>query len=1062
MRTERSIAEAIEVRTRRQREIEARCMKLEPPLLPNVLQHIPAFKASIMIAIPLNEQAWDNLLPKILEQRKEAEEKERVKLQGQMQFQKQLEEKKAFDALQKELKEKNEREWEEVQAPVKAKLDHYASEIINHWLARIPAHQHPSINKESALRFAPEVLVQVRQRFYDENPYTPQDPNHIITLDPSTPDGAATLKTPTGKRLLLENMKYVFDTKIKPITDQVRKELFLCSGCENNPKLYSFEGVIQHYAAKHTNLMSLGSIIVHWKSDWPHNPPFLLGPQSVAPGMKHVTHASQHQQFQVNHHHHPGTNSAFGAFNTTHRMGMHMSTQMEISHQTMITNGYPNEGAYMNGVFTTFPLSQQQQQQQQQQQYVPHTNNAPMVQTININTPVQVSTSVIPCQQKMDNQREEIAVTAREAWFQLNGIKDLPSSVRVHYVIQKVIKVFQVKFPLFVLQLHMFVETLKEHNLMKPMRNVNGLQCLACAINPSHSNSSNTGVHPVGRVFTLLSLTQHFEMVHVLRNRSPIKMDWKTQMIKLPEARVIGMLRDAMGMDEEKLRLLKEVFPVAFNLPLPMRNTGGYAPSPGPFPKPIQSVTPSSSIAASSPSPLRSVGSGGTSPSSEQPSEVSPKALVDTPSPSPTQKPMKRELSFESEPRTNSAPIIKNESREPSPEPRAPRRSHINAAEKFLEKFMQDDACENDSLGIVESEATEQRKRRKLEDEGRDEAGYRSTARPITPRSPSPNDAEIHSSALDNYYRQRSPIREECLSRLRQRPTSPCESRYSGLDGHPDYLPPRSPRSRSPQRGRADTEERGRVFHSRPYSPHSRSRSPRQRYFTRYYDHDYRVGLYPREALQYLRDYPQPGCDYEDRRRSSVGPVSRQPVISPDTRYYDPLYEKGWYAADEIIAPTRTAKERSRSPLPDLNSRSHPLSRDYKYGYMAPISPHSAPYYPYPPAVRPPYPPPYLEDARYVREAARSRSPVFGLDPQRASSSTSRHAIKGYHAHSPPSAPSRGQERYNDEEYLPERRYREWDHMVAMRDYFDRPGTQHPFEDIPAPRGRIDEDDLRY
>jgi len=1055
------MTEAAEVRARRQQEIEARCLQLNPPLLPNVLQHIPAFKASIVIAIPLNEQAWGNLLPKLLEQREEAEEKERVKAEGQIKLQKQIEEKKACDILQKELKEKKEREWEECQAPVKEKLDQYASEIINLWLSRIPANQHPSVNRESALRFAPEVLARVRKRFYDENPYTPQDPNHYIMLDPNSAHGATTLDTPTGRRLMLENMKYVFDTKIKPITDQVRKELFLCSGCDSNPKFYGFEGVIQHYAAKHTNLMSLGSVIVHWKSDWPYCPPFVLDPVAAASGLKHMSHASHHQQLQSNNH--PNTASTFGAYNTTHRMGMHMSAQMEILHQTMITNGYPNEGAYLNGVYAAFPAPHQH--------YPVHQHDGSMMQTINLNTPIQalVPPTLAPYQQQSETQRaqfEEIAATAREAWFQLNGIKDLPSSVRVHYVIQRVVKAFQAKFPPLLPQLNMFIEALREHNLMKPMRNVNGLQCLACIINPPHSNSSSTGIHPIGRVFTLISLIQHFEMVHVVRNRSPIKMDWKTQMIRLPEARVIGMLRDAMGMDEEKLKLLKEVFPVAFNLPLPMRTTGGFVPSPGPFPKPSQSVTPSSSIAASSPSPLRSVGTKEASPISEQLSQ-SPNSL-EMPSPSPTQKMMKRELSLETEPKKKQAPVVKQEASSSTIETRP---LHLRAAETFLETFMRDEGCGD--VGFPEVGAREvkqefpelafqQKKKRKHEDEEVNGSEIVPLVRPMTPRSESPpsprwskqNSVGIYSKVLDEYNRQRSLGREEERSNARHRPASPFKGGYRNPEDHPSYLPPRSPRPRSPRRGRSNVimpEERGRVLHARPYSPHSRSRSPRLRYLPPrhaelYYNRDYRVELYSRDPLHYTREYIPEGYVYRERSRDSVRPLSRHHAIAADPHCYDTAYENARYV-DEIIAPTRTPRERSRTPPTELSSRSQTIPRDYNYVY-APSAAHraTASYYPYPlPAAVPPPYRAYIE-SRYAREA-RSRSPIYGIEPKRAPSNTSRHPVREYHAHPPPPA-SRDPECFEDkEEYPLERRYRERNMIAVTRGNAEHLDTQHQYAD---------------
>jgi hypothetical protein len=77
-------------------------------------------------------------------------------------------------------------------------------------------------------------------------------------------------------------MKWVFDTKVKPNTEPYRKELFLCNACEYPSKYYGFEGVIQHYAAKHTSALSVGSVVVHWKSEWPEYPPFHPDPTNVS------------------------------------------------------------------------------------------------------------------------------------------------------------------------------------------------------------------------------------------------------------------------------------------------------------------------------------------------------------------------------------------------------------------------------------------------------------------------------------------------------------------------------------------------------------------------------------------------------------------------------------------------------------------------------------------------------------------------------------------------------------------------------------------------------------
>lgn len=999
------MTEAAEVRARRQKDIEARCLQLHPPIPGNILQHIPAYRASVLIAVPLTEQAWENLLPKLLEQREEAELKERFKVQSEVKLQELLEGQKAHEISQRELKEKKEREWDAVQAPVKERLACYATEIINSWIAQHPASYHPNTNEESALRFAPEVLIQVRKRFYDENPYSLEDPNHSILVDPSI----ASLEAPTGNRLFLENMKFVFDTKIKPITDKVRKELFICSGCSNNPKFYGFEGIIQHYAAKHTNLMSLGSVIVYWKADWPYYPPFILDPVAAVLRMGKQLPYTSHRQPPLSDH--PDT-TTFDAYSAPHHIGMHLSTHIEAPHR-VITNDCFNQG-HPHNACTSLSVPQPQ--------YTQHKA------IIGINQALAPSpgTNYRP----LDIQRvhlEEIVVTSREAWFQLNGIKDLPSSVRVYYVIQNVVKVFQAKFPPLLLQLSMFIEALRDYQRMKPMRNVNGLQCLACATHPLHSKNTCSGMHPAGRVFTLLALVQHFEMIHVLRNKSSIKLDWKTQMVKLPEARAIGMLRDAMGMDEEKLRLLREVFPIAFNLPLPMQSSGSFIPSPGPFPNPAQPISPSSSIADSSPSPLRSVETKGSSPISEGLPET-PRRLSKTLSPSPTQSMMKQHVSFE-EPKRKLSFIMKREAQSPLPEIRPLKRAHISAAEKFLENFLQDEDRKVDSCPVVKSVAKyetlndniERRKQPNCDEYPTLEAEIQSHERPFTRRSespPTPIRLRSNSPTIDWYYRHLLPVRRE--ERI-GRHASPDPDRHYFFDGHPPYIAPALPGQRNPRGRRSDgdtSEGRSRLCYIHPYSPDSRSRSPlcyAPLHSENAYDRTYRVDMYPRDTLLDPRDYILDRYGYTDR------------VESPEPRHFSlgcpRYYDTARYFEDGRRTPPFESS---------MGDRAH------EYGYLHPGSSHhhSITYNPY--SLRLPVSsryPPYLGD-RYVWKT-RSRSPECELSskkPLAASRGT-------YHAQFPPLRVSVGRQ---DEPDCPQMdsRYQELEFATSTRDCRNNPETQ--------------------
>ncbi|CAG8976340.1 hypothetical protein HYALB_00005747 [Hymenoscyphus albidus] len=269
VRHERTKDEVASLKAARRAEIERRSMLLSPPLTAAVLAHMPSFQAAIQIIQPLTDESWEVLKPRLLSQRGEAEQRETDRLAQTRVVQERFDERRYQDAqARSNSKDIVDREWDDVQAPLRSRIGGYADEII-----RDGWNGGDKVDYDNAPRFAADVLVYVRKRFYAEmakDEATARATGQEPTLDP--PNG------PYLRKLILENMKWVFDTKIKVHTEQYRKELFLCSACETNPKFYGFEGVIQHYAAKHTNELSFGSIVVHWKAEWPERPPFNSDP----------------------------------------------------------------------------------------------------------------------------------------------------------------------------------------------------------------------------------------------------------------------------------------------------------------------------------------------------------------------------------------------------------------------------------------------------------------------------------------------------------------------------------------------------------------------------------------------------------------------------------------------------------------------------------------------------------------------------------------------------------------------------------------------------------------
>lgn len=253
-----------EAKAARRAEIERRCAELEPPLLPNILSHMENFQAAIQISQPLTEQAWQVLKPRLLIQRVYAEIKERDRIEQTQLLQAENKQRRQQEVHLKETKEFLDRGWASIQIPIRSKIAKFADEIIqNSWAGG------KSVTKENCTKFAADVLLYARRRFYDEvcndsgdggsNGETPKN---------NQPDSAS------SRMLILENMKWLFDNKIKPLTEHFQKELFLCNGCDANFKFYGLDSVVQHYAAKHTQNLSLGNQVVHWRAEWPKHPPF--------------------------------------------------------------------------------------------------------------------------------------------------------------------------------------------------------------------------------------------------------------------------------------------------------------------------------------------------------------------------------------------------------------------------------------------------------------------------------------------------------------------------------------------------------------------------------------------------------------------------------------------------------------------------------------------------------------------------------------------------------------------------------------------------------------------
>lgn len=257
----------------RRQEIERRCSTLDPPLPPTLLDYLESFRAACQIIKPLTDEDWEILKPRLISERPLAEIRERedqnAKLKQTLSLRDADVKSESLNvqdaARDRDTREARLREHEEQQKPLRKRLARYVEEFVKyHWV------NGQDITKETCPDFAAQALIHVRGRFYAD---LQQE-----RLDDSVSDFSPAIKSESEtfhfQQLTLEHMKWVFDTKVKPFTEGFQRELFICNGCENNSKFFGFEGVIQHFAHKHTNTLSKGSIVVYWQAEWPERPPF--------------------------------------------------------------------------------------------------------------------------------------------------------------------------------------------------------------------------------------------------------------------------------------------------------------------------------------------------------------------------------------------------------------------------------------------------------------------------------------------------------------------------------------------------------------------------------------------------------------------------------------------------------------------------------------------------------------------------------------------------------------------------------------------------------------------
>lgn len=582
----RNLHDAIEAKANRKSDIEFRCQQMNPPIPPNILRHMDSFKAAIQISQPMNDFAWSVLQPRLLAQLDAAQQAEVDHVSRVASHSSKPADRRHQDVNSKEAKEAMDRDWEESQRPIRDRLNVIADNFINQdW------DHGNAVTYENSPKFAADLLTYVRRIYYANE--SKQEPARL-----EQQASGPTTDIDTKPRLVLDDMKWVYDNKLKPKVEQFRKDIFLCNGsdCDRNTRFYGFEGVIQHFGARHTNAFSVGNVVVAWReAEWPEETPFHPDPISV----KHAFHASTNSNGYTNHY------SGYSRAGT--------STPHMQPHLPQASPGPYNYGNQYNGPFAppqapssaipgfgytqpyAAPVDSFPYQAMGTTGYGPQPGiSSYMTSPAMINSAIAPPPTMAPPGQcapdaisngikdaghstsSFDKQVSTVIKLAQDIWKQTSGIKDMPNSLRIYVLLHRTISKFHVEFNHEPNLTH-FQDALSNHDIPKALKNASGLSCKACQAESSHQLMGAYYSKPEERkTYTVLNLFSHFRTQHSPHPQSgpsqgqqAALLDWKEDMIELPSERFISGLIHAPGMDDEKLLMIATVFPSLFPMPLP-------------------------------------------------------------------------------------------------------------------------------------------------------------------------------------------------------------------------------------------------------------------------------------------------------------------------------------------------------------------------------------------------------------------------------------------------------------------------------------------------------------
>jgi hypothetical protein len=571
-RRERTIRDVHQMKAERRAEIERRCLELVPPIMPSTLVYMDSFVAALQITIPLNDNAWEALKPRLLAQREAAEQREGEQRAANAHLQAKAEERRQQEMQLKEARENLEREWEEIQRPVRDKIESYADDYIREvW------RNGAAVTFQNSPQFGADVLLHVRKRYFEA--LAQEDAmlmDRGFSVQPNSPGGSS-------RRLTLEHLKWVFDSKVKPWTENLRKELFLCSVCGSPSKYYALDAVIQHYASKHTSALSMGTSVVYWKAEWPEESPFdpqpslarnrippveysttvpttffpptdapfatetalyhsATSPNPFAPAFQHPSQAASptfsHSRLPVTYQpsiyqqYHGAQSPQTVEYLPQRAEYGYPVSQFHDAQQTSLNqfagpqHHYAGQSSPAYSPYHTRPQVSYTDPVVRPSSTFSHPSHPPGIQNSwsSLQRPQAGLPALRPIPPGLPGQPagiyqvqiEELARVARDVWDRISGIKGMPNSVKLKVIIHYVVIRFAEKFtneP----NLALFTDALNNNSQMKPLRTLDDLACKACdsVAHPDTFNGTSPTHLDNRETYALPALLSHFQTKHI-------------------------------------------------------------------------------------------------------------------------------------------------------------------------------------------------------------------------------------------------------------------------------------------------------------------------------------------------------------------------------------------------------------------------------------------------------------------------------------------------------------------------------------------------------------------